>query len=33
MVGKLGAVWVLAVSREGLGAWGGLSGFKWFDQV
>ena len=31
MVGK-GAVWVLAV-REGLGAWGGLSGFKWFDQV
>ena len=29
MVGKLGAVWVLAV-REGLGAWGG---FKWFDQV
>ena len=32
MVGKLGAVWVLAI-REGLGAWGGLSGFKWFDQV
>ena len=32
MVGKLGAVWVLAI-REVFGAWGGLSGFKWFDQV